>query len=153
MKPGLLQWVELEIPAYLTMLALGVLLFFILTLRASKKAGLPSFRMWFFLVICYLSGLVGARLFFVLEHFPFLEDTATPASLEPGGFSAFGTAIFASLVAVLVIRRLQMPIGPVFDSMVLGLCALVAVGPAWVFLRRMLFWHPHRCPLGCCLLL
>ena len=104
--------------------------------------------MWFFLVICYLSGLVGARPFFVLEHFPFLEDTATPASLEPGGFSAFGTAIFNSLVAVLVIRRLQMPIGPVFDSMVLGLCALVAVGRLGCFFGGCCFGTPTDVPWG-----
>ena len=37
MKPGLLQWVELEIPAYLTMLALGVLLFFILSPSVPRR--------------------------------------------------------------------------------------------------------------------
>jgi phosphatidylglycerol:prolipoprotein diacylglycerol transferase len=75
-------------------------------------------------LVSAVAGLIGARLFHVLDHADqFVTD---PASMifTRGGFSIFGGLCFGTVAAVLFLRRHSIPIRPMLDaaapSMMLG---------------------------------
>lgn len=75
-------------------------------------------------LICALFGIVGARVFHILDYpAEFLDD---PASMifTRAGFSIYGGLIFGVIAGVFYLRRYSIPITPVLDavapSMILG---------------------------------
>jgi phosphatidylglycerol:prolipoprotein diacylglycerol transferase len=76
----------------------------------------------------FLAGLVGARLFHILEYpREFLEDPAAML-LSRGGFTIFGGLIAGTLTAVWYARRNKAPIPQALDAAGLGLMLAYGIG-------------------------
>ncbi len=76
----------------------------------------------------FLAGLVGARLFHILEYpREFLEDPAAML-LSRGGFTIFGGIILGTLTAVWYARRNKAPIPQSLDAAGLGLMLAYGIG-------------------------
>ena len=76
----------------------------------------------------FLAGLVGARLFHILEYpREFLEDPAAML-LSRGGFTIFGGLILGTLTAVWYARRNKAPIPQSLDAAGLGLMLAYGIG-------------------------
>lgn len=67
-------------------------------------------------LVSSLAGLVGARIFFVIDYFD--EFAADPAALifSRSGFSIYGGLCFGVLAGVLFLNRRGVPILPMFDA-------------------------------------
>ena len=79
-------------------------------------------------VVTLCAGLVGARLFHVLDHWDdFLQD---PGSLifTRGGFSIYGGLCFGALAGMLLVRRRGLPVVPILDSVAPALMLGYAIG-------------------------
>jgi phosphatidylglycerol---prolipoprotein diacylglyceryl transferase len=63
-----------------------------------------------------LSGIVGARIFHILEHLPdFLADP-WPMIFSRSGLSIMGGLILGTVTGILMVWRSGLPLGPVFDA-------------------------------------
>lgn len=94
-------------------------------------------------VAVMLAGIVGARLFHILEHWDSFVANPWPMIFSRSGLSVFGSLIFGAITGLVLVKRWQLAARPFFD----------AIAPADVGLRD----RPHRLPdrrrrrLGQCL--
>ncbi len=149
MRPVLLSWGGLGLPAYETALAAGACLLVWWTVRAATRQGLPRRETAVALIAAYAAGLVGARLLFALEV------SATPGEawtvlLHPssGGFSSLGGLVLGAAVAALVAARLRLPFVRLADSAVVGLCLAAAIGRLGCLLAGCCHGSPTGLPWG-----
>jgi phosphatidylglycerol---prolipoprotein diacylglyceryl transferase len=79
------------------------------------KRGLDEFVYGFAFAVL-LSGIVGARIFHILEHLPdFLADP-WPMIFSRSGLSIMGGLILGTVTGILMVWRSGLPLWPVFDA-------------------------------------
>lgn len=135
LRAGLGLNVPLPIPTFGIFVALAVVLAartFSLEVRRAEALGrLPadSHRLVADLAaITVLAGIVGARVFDILDHLP--QFAADPRSLifTRGGFSIYGGLLFGALAGIVFLRRRKVPILPMLDSVAPALLLGYAIG-------------------------
>ena len=78
--------------------------------------------------VTLLAGIIGARVFDILDHLP--EFAADPAALifSRGGFSIYGGLVFGFGAGVWLLRRRRIPVAPMLDRIAPALLLGYAVG-------------------------
>jgi phosphatidylglycerol---prolipoprotein diacylglyceryl transferase len=112
MYPKLFEYGEFFLPTYGVLVALGFLAALWVVNRLSREAGLDPERSMNLALYCVLSGLVGAKLLYiVLEYQRYLArpgDLFTISTLQSGG-AFYGGLILAIVVSYLYGRRQKLP--------------------------------------------
>jgi len=149
-KPVLLELGEVVVPSYTVLMAAGA---FLLMLRAAKDAenlGVPWRGLLRVLVAAYVSGWLGARLFFVMEHRGLLPGPVWERLADPslGGFSSYGGILAGSACAVLFARISRMPPLAVLDAGAVGLCLFGIPARLGCFLAGCCHGSPTSLPWG-----
>lgn len=111
MKPVLFSLGPLTFHAFGMMIALGVLASLVLMKKRARQTGFPgSEEVFDFVFVILLSGFLGARLYYVLQHFS--SYAASPLkvfALWEGGLVFYGGLIGALLGFYLYLRRKKIP--------------------------------------------
>ena len=82
-----------------------------------------------------LSGIIGARLWFVLSHWEnYASDLGQALSLSRSALSAGEGLIVAGVVILVYLQRNKVPIGPFFDALAPGLAIAIVIGNVGAFL-------------------
>jgi phosphatidylglycerol:prolipoprotein diacylglycerol transferase len=96
----------ITIYSYGLLIALGSLVFLIGSLKEGRKQGIPSglfYDLYFFSLI---SGLIGARLLYVLTNLDFFRNNFSEVfKIYHGGLSWFGAFMFGIIAAFLVTKK------------------------------------------------
>jgi phosphatidylglycerol:prolipoprotein diacylglycerol transferase len=81
-----------------------------------------------FMVVVLIAGIVGARLFHILEHSA--QFAADPMSMifTRSGLSIFGGLIFGTLAGMVCVRRWRLPVRPLLDAAAPAMMIGYAVG-------------------------
>jgi phosphatidylglycerol:prolipoprotein diacylglycerol transferase len=131
MFPKLISIGSFYIPTYGVLVALAFLAGLSITLRLSKRVGLPSEKVTNLVVYCAIAGIAGAKLFMFLFDLPdyirdpgqiFTLQTLQAAGVFHGGFIA------ALIVAVLYMRKQQLPVWQTMDAFAPGVAIGQAIG-------------------------
>ena len=131
MLPKLISIGSFYIPTYGVLVALGFLAGLWITVRLGRRAGLPAERITNLAVYCAMAGIVGAKLFMFLFDLGdyvrnpgqiFTMETLQAAGVFHGGF------IVAFLVAVLYMRKQQLPAFQTMDAFAPGVALGQAIG-------------------------
>ncbi len=131
MFPKLITVGSFFIPTYGVLVALGFLAGLGITLRLARKAGLPPDKITNLAVYCAMVGILGAKLFmFLFDWRDYIRDPSQIFTLETlqaagvfhGGFIA------AFLLAVLYMRKQQLPAFPTMDAFAPGIALGQAIG-------------------------
>lgn len=131
MFPKLVQLGSFYIPTYGVLVALGFLAGLGITLRLARRAGLPAEKITNLAVYCAIAGILGAKLFmFLFDIGDYLKNPGQIFSLETlqaagvfhGGFIA------AFIVALVYMRRQQLPGFPTMDTFAPGIALGQAIG-------------------------
>lgn len=131
MFPKLISIGSFFIPTYGTLVAIGFLAALWVVTRLAKRAKLPSERVTNLAIYCALAGLAGAKLFMVLFDFKtywndpgslFSLSTLQAAGVYQGGF------VVAFVVAVLYMRRQNLPVLATCDVFAPGIALGQAIG-------------------------
>ncbi len=131
MFPKLISIGSFFIPTYGTLVAMGFLAALWVVTRLAKRARLPSERVTNLAIYCALAGLAGAKLFMILFDFKtywndpgslFSLSTLQAAGVYQGGF------VVAFLVAVLYLRRQNLPVLATCDVFAPGIALGQAIG-------------------------
>lgn len=131
MFPKLISIGSFFIPTYGTLVAIGFLAALWVITRLAKRAKLPSERVTNLAIYCALAGLAGAKLFMILFDFSDYRSgrqqllslgTLQAAGVYQGGF------VVAFIVALLYMRRQNMPVLATCDIFAPGIALGQAIG-------------------------
>ena len=120
--------------------AIAVLVAVALGVRAAVRTGFPPEITADIAFAGVIGGLVGARLFFVLDHLPqYLSDPLAALAIWQGGIAVYGAFIGGILGGAIVAVRAHLPIWkgldiaamPMLVGQAIGRFGCLANGDAW----------------------
>jgi len=119
MYPEICQIGPFTIYSYGLMLAIGFVISVTLALSAAKRWKLDSGVVINLTSIAMLFGVIGGRLFYVIEHSGYyLNNPAEIIMLNRGGLSWFGGLILGVLAAILYLRSRKQEVLKYFDLII-----------------------------------
>ncbi len=128
MLPVLFKIGPLEIGSFGVMMVLGFLVPTLLLKKEFQRMGYPGEWALELVTWAAIGGIVGARLYFVLEHLDALAADPLGMLLGRGGLSWFGGFLLGTAAVVYRMRRLNMPVLPVLDRVAPLLLLGYAIG-------------------------
>jgi len=149
MRPTLFTIGSLPIRSYEIMVAIGFLIALYIAIRRAKKKNIP-FRFMLDLGLCILiSGFVGARIFYILQHIRSYDSLAdTFSRIWEGGLTYYGGFVLASLVGFIYLRSRRLPIAGVTDIIAPSLALGEGISRIGCFLAGCCFGKPTDLPFG-----
>ncbi|TRZ96379.1 prolipoprotein diacylglyceryl transferase [bacterium] len=129
MHPLICKIGPLSIYSYGLAVALGFLAGLSLASLRAKKENIDRDIIFNFAFLVFISGVIGARLFYVLEHFSDYADSLLEiVMLQHGGMSWFGGLTLGSLCGLIYLKKKQVPVYKVLDLIVPFLALAQAIG-------------------------
>ena len=124
----------LPIRGYGVMVLVGVLAAVMLACRRAVQAGLGADTMLNVSFVIVVSGIIGARIFFVIQYWPTLQGETWRAtlgnliSIDKGGLVVYGSLIGAAIGFVWFAWRQRLPVLPLADLVAPSLTFGLAIG-------------------------
>lgn len=127
--PVIAQIGPFELRWYSVAIALAVLVAVYLTAREARRRGIPADEVYSAAVWAITAGIIGARLFHVIDQFGYYSSHPSQIlQFQQGGLAIWG-ALAAGAVAVIVYLRVKhLPLGKFFDSLAPGLLTAQIIG-------------------------
>ncbi|HIQ31843.1 MAG TPA: prolipoprotein diacylglyceryl transferase, partial [Aquifex aeolicus] len=115
MFPELFEIFGLRVSTYGVLVAIGLLIAYFLSIRLSRKEGIPEDKGEAVFIYAVVLGVIGSRVAFVLEHPEEFKNVLDVFALWEGGVSFFGGLIGGIFGALLAIKRHSLPMWKVGD--------------------------------------
>jgi len=129
MHPLICKIGPLSIYSYGLAIALGFLTGLSLASLKAQKENIDKDIIFNFAFFAFICGIIGARLFYVLEHFSdYTESPLEIIMLQHGGMSWFGGLILGSLCGLIYLKKKQISVYKVLDLIVPFLALAQAIG-------------------------
>jgi phosphatidylglycerol:prolipoprotein diacylglycerol transferase len=126
--------------SYGLMLAVAFVTASSLAAMQAKRQGNTSDTILNLAFMVFVAGVVGARIFYVTEHFEYyLKNPLEIIMLQCGGLSWFGGLFLGSAVGIFYLRRLQAPVYKMLDLLVPFVALGQAIGRIGCFLNGCCF--------------
>jgi phosphatidylglycerol---prolipoprotein diacylglyceryl transferase len=116
-----------RVSAFGALFALAAVIGVVSTARLAARAGLSSPGAQAAALSAVLSGVLGARLGYVLLHLGEMTSVGQAFSLRAGGLSGPAGLVFGALAFAWVGRRRRLPLPQLFDAAAPGFAAAVCV--------------------------
>ena len=130
----------IRIAYYGLLIAIGVFLAFLLSLRRAKKTGQNTGNYYDLAIIGVLSAIVGARLYYVLFTLDYyLEHPLEIFQIRQGGLAVYGGIIAGFLAGYITCRIKKISILQVLDTVAPGIALGQAIGRWGNFFNREAF--------------
>lgn len=127
----------------------GIALAFWLTLREARRRGLDANKVGNVYLWAVVGGLVGARLFHVVDKLSYYMDNPSQiVMVNQGGLAIWGGLITGGLVAFLMARRERLPAARLADATVIGLLVGQMVGRLGCVINGDAYGGPTGMPWG-----
>lgn len=119
----------IEVRWYGVLIALGMVLATIITYKRAPRHGLEPDRILDFILICIPSGIIGARLYYIVFNWSMYEgDFLKMINLRLGGLAIHGGLIFGIAAAVILCAVWKIRPLNVMDLAVPGVALAQAIG-------------------------
>jgi phosphatidylglycerol:prolipoprotein diacylglycerol transferase len=99
-----------------------------------RRYGLPSEYMWDLLAWCAISGIVGAKVYYLLLHWSDLMADPVKMLLSRGGLVWYGGLIGGVIAFGIQVRRKKLPIATMYDGAGPAIALAYAIGRIGCFL-------------------
>jgi phosphatidylglycerol:prolipoprotein diacylglycerol transferase len=125
--PVILRLGSFELRWYGAFIALAVLVAILIAVREGKKKGIPSNIIFYGAFWVIVGGLVGARLFHVIDHFDYYMSN--PAQIfQFQGLAIWGGIVGGGVAAFVYARVKRVPMGRAADALVPALLTAQIIG-------------------------
>ena len=144
----------LELTPHGLFTAVGVLVGVWAALPFLRRRGISDQQVYDIVFPCVVVALIGARLFYVVNHADEFDSVGEVFAIWEGGASLLGGLIPALLLAAVLLRRRHMPILSSLDGAAPGLAVGIAVGRIGDVLiadhlgKPTDFFLGYECPAG-----
>lgn len=119
----------LSIQLWGLLVALGLLLALLLAIKEAKLRKIHSERFFDLFIIVFIFGLIGARIFYCIEHYEvFLNDPFKIVNILEGGLNFYGGLFFAGLASFVYAKIRQLSFWRMVDVVVPGLAVAIGIG-------------------------
>ncbi|MBA7632950.1 Phosphatidylglycerol--prolipoprotein diacylglyceryl transferase [subsurface metagenome] len=128
-NPVILRFADFELRWYTVAIIVAVLSALIVAAKEGRKGGVPPDQIYFLMPWVLLFGLIGARLFHVIDQWEYYA--ANPLQilqLQQGGLAVWGAVVGGGIAAVVYARLKRIPIGLLMDTLVPALLTAQIVG-------------------------
>ena len=118
-----------ELRWYSLAIVLAVVAATLITARLGKKKGIASGEIYSLAIWVVISGIVGARLFHVIDHFDYY--TGNPLQIlqfQRGGLSIYGALAGGGVAVVAYAKIRHIPLGHLVDAVAPGLLVAQIIG-------------------------
>lgn len=127
----------------------GIVLAVWLVLREAKRRGLNTDRVTKVALWAVVAGLVGARLFHVVDRLDYyLANPQHIVMVNQGGLAIWGGLVTGGLVALYVARKERLPVLKLADATVIGLITGQMVGRVGCIINGDAYGGPTGMPWG-----
>jgi phosphatidylglycerol:prolipoprotein diacylglycerol transferase len=147
MHSTLFEVFGVPIRSYGLMMVIGFVVGLWRMVRAGNRKGLPAERLYDLALVLLLSGIVGARLVYVILN-PDTESWSEILAVWNGGLSFHGGVVFAVLAGYVYIRRAGLPFWECADLAAPSLALGYAVARIGCFLNGCCHGAPTSLPWG-----
>ncbi|MDD4859719.1 MAG: prolipoprotein diacylglyceryl transferase [Dehalococcoidales bacterium] len=129
--PVMLRIGYFELRWYSFAIILGVIAAMFVAARDARKAGLPSEEIYYLLPWALAAGLLGARLFHVIDYWVYyMRYPLQIMAIQQGGLAIWG-AMAGGIIAVIIYARVRrIPVLRLFDVLVPALLVAQIIGRA-----------------------
>jgi len=149
MRPTLFTIGSLLIRSYEVMVAIGFLIALYIAIRRAKKKNIPIRFMLDLGLYMLISGFVGARIFYILQHIRSYGSLSDIFSrIWEGGLTYYGGFVLASLVGFIYLRSMRLPVAGVMDIIAPSLALGEGISRIGCFLAGCCFGKPTDLPCG-----
>ncbi len=148
MKPTLINIFGLPVRSYGLMLVLGFTLAVLRMVKVARARGWPADRMYDLGLTSLLSGVLGARLIFVLIN-PQTESLSRFFRFWEGGLSFHGGLVFAVIAVYIHCRIIKLPFLEFADLAAPSVAIAYGVTRIGCFLNGCCYGAPTNAPWGC----
>lgn len=149
MHPELFEipFIHLTIRSFGVMMVIGFLMGFFLIGRLGRKISSNPQFITNLTLYCLITGVVGARLFYVFHHFDEFQNPWTSMfAVWQGGLEFYGGVLFAIPILILYSRHQKVSIRRCLDVMAIALMLGLAFGRIGCFLNGCGFGKPTDLP-------
>jgi prolipoprotein diacylglyceryl transferase len=117
MRRVLFSWRGFNFYSYPTMLYVGSVCGVFVAAHLARSSGLDPDRFALAMVILFMLAVLGARLFFVLSHWPlYRKDPSRIWRRSEGGMAMYGGILVAVPLSVPLLRALDLPFALFWDA-------------------------------------
>jgi phosphatidylglycerol:prolipoprotein diacylglycerol transferase len=130
MLPVLLKIGPITIYSFGAMVALAFLVAYWLSVAEFRRRGMPKPKdlASSLLLLAFIGGLAGAKLFHLLEHPEEFRDDPVRAIFSPAGLTFHGGFLVAAAAFLVYLRRKRLPVGRVADAIAPALILAYGIG-------------------------
>lgn len=147
MRPILFHIGSYAVHAYGVMLLLAILAGIFVARHELNRRGLNGSAMYLIGAVAAISGVVGARIFFVIGYWgTFPNHWISFFDFHRRGLIFYGGLFLAIPCCMLVVRRMKLPMGVVGDAVGLAIPLSMAIGRVGCFLTGCCRGKPSGLP-------
>lgn len=149
MHSELIRLGPIIIHSYGACLALAILLCYFILVKLGRPLGYTSDFISSLLTVLIVSGLIGARIFYVAEHWShYSQHLSEIVKVWEGGLMFYGGLLCSAASLIVFIRLQKKPIADVLDIIVTALPVSHAVGRIGCFLNGCCYGRTSSCSLA-----
>ncbi|MBM3244853.1 MAG: prolipoprotein diacylglyceryl transferase [Candidatus Omnitrophica bacterium] len=143
MFPEICRIGNFTVYSYGLMLVIAFIVSTTLAMREARKNGINPDTIFNFLFTGFISGVVGARIFYVAEHIGYYsENPLEIIMLQHGGLSWFGGLILGVSCAIFYLKLKKIPIFSAMDLVIPYLALAQSIGRIGCLLNGCCYGRP-----------
>jgi len=149
MHPEIAHWGFFHLRSYGLMLAIAFLAGTWIALGEARRRRLDEDRLVSVILVALVSGVLGARMLYVLEHVAeFRREWGSVLALWQGGLTLYGGVVAGTIGGLLAARQQGLPKWIVADALTPSLALGTMFGRVGCFLNGCCYGRPTRLPWG-----
>lgn len=148
MRPVLFTIDSVPISSYSFMVAIAFIVALFVAIKRAKKCYISAYVIFDISLYMLISGFIGARAFYILQHISHYESIDEVLQIGAGGFTFYGGFILASLVFIIYVNLNKLPAGKIADILAPPLALGIGISRIGCFLSGCCFGKPTSLPFG-----